>query len=65
MIRPASPRRWKEFDGRWSKAGRMERFIVVSVALHLLIGFCWGIPKYAAYKTKMQVLRKKAETEGW
>ena len=31
-------RRWKEFDSRWSKAGRMEKFIIFSILLHVIIG---------------------------
>ena len=59
----AGPRNWKDFEGRWTKSSRIEKFIIISVLLHLIIATSWAIPRYWAYRLKQEVLAKKVEQE--
>jgi len=59
----ALPRAWRQFDSRWKKSGGMERFVAVSIVLHVILAASWAAPKYVAYRIRQGVLREKAIAE--
>ncbi|MBN1809216.1 MAG: hypothetical protein JW909_09120 [Planctomycetes bacterium] len=57
------PRTWKDFEGRWRRYSRMEKFLIVSLLLHFIIAAAWAFPKYHAYQVNKVVMKKKVEKE--